>query len=175
MLRRSAQACLTTLLTEGFLAGISILAARISTLMDRSPSRTARFLRRTFFQLPIPVAQPALELEPQIPGPGPIHGPSSDTSAPLRRFFAGFPRSAVARYPPGTYAVLLEDAVTTPPRGPVIRDRTPACVGHGVMVGLATWVGRISYRTCRWYGPSRRAGGPARTGRRAGRRSAPGP
>ena len=38
---------------------------------DQSPytpisSHTARFLRRTFFQLPIPVAQPALELT-QIP------------------------------------------------------------------------------------------------------------
>ena len=76
--------------------GISNLAVRIRTLIHRSPSRTARFLRRTFFQLPIPVAQPALELEPEIPGP------FSDTSAPLGRFFAGFPRSAVARYSPGT-------------------------------------------------------------------------
>ena len=36
--------------------------------MHRHRLRTARFLRRTFFQIPIPVAQPALELEPKIPG-----------------------------------------------------------------------------------------------------------
>ena len=64
--------------TEQIQPGISILAARIRTLIYRSPSRTARFLRRTFFQFPIPAAQPALELEPKIPEP------FSDTSAPLR-------------------------------------------------------------------------------------------
>ena len=74
------------------LAGISIVAADRGQITPTPPSQLLD-LGRTCFQLPIPVAQPALEPEPKIPGP------FSDTPAPLRRFFAGFLQSAVARYP----------------------------------------------------------------------------
>ena len=44
------------------------MAAGTGPLYTDTASARPRFLRRTFFQIPIPVAQPALKLEPKIPG-----------------------------------------------------------------------------------------------------------
>ena len=77
------------------------MAFWISTLIQRSPSRPARFLRRRFFQLPITVAQPALELELQIPGP------FSDTSPFLGDIGIGFLGVAAWAIPTGAAAQLF--------------------------------------------------------------------
>ena len=81
------------------LPGISILPVPDGTVIHSTAAARTKFCSSHNRPVPETITQPALtcdRLEPLF------SGHFSDTGPHVRRVFAGVPRSAVARYPPGT-------------------------------------------------------------------------